>query len=162
MYTNSKMMKESMLPHTGSWTLNEFIPIAGQAAADNIAPRLSQIQYAMRAPTLAMCETVFDVLDRNADHVAAMTHCTVTKAWITRDPRRPAEPRDGGDHLSAISRSWAPPQWSEEAKEFAREMQQGARPRADGRSRSSTGLTQADAAMGGGEGVPRRNCRPGS
>ena len=28
----------SMLPHAGSWTLNEFIPIAGQAAADNIAP----------------------------------------------------------------------------------------------------------------------------
>ena len=80
MYTNSKMMKESMLPHAGSWTLNEFIPIAGQAAADNIAPAIGQIQYAMRAPTLPMCQTAFDVLDRNADHVAAMTHCTVTKA----------------------------------------------------------------------------------
>jgi len=32
MYTTSKYLKESMLPHTGSWTLNEFIPIAGQAA----------------------------------------------------------------------------------------------------------------------------------
>jgi aminobenzoyl-glutamate utilization protein B len=35
--------------HAGSWTLNEFIPIAGQAAADNIAPTIGQIQYAMRA-----------------------------------------------------------------------------------------------------------------
>ena len=84
MYTNSKMMKESMLPHSGSWTLNEFIPIAGQAAADNIAPAIGQIQYSMRAPTLAMCEAAFNVLDRNADHIAAMTHCTVEKAWITR------------------------------------------------------------------------------
>ena len=56
MYTNSKMMKESMLPHTGSWSLNEFIPIAGQAAADNIAPAIGQIQYSLRAPTLGMCE----------------------------------------------------------------------------------------------------------
>ena len=84
MYTNSKMMKESMLPHTGSWSLNEFIPIAGQAAADNIAPAIGQIQYSLRAPTLGMCEAVFNVLDRNADHIAAMTHCTVAKAWITR------------------------------------------------------------------------------
>ena len=38
MYTTSKLMKESMLPHTGSWTINEFIPIAGQATADNLAP----------------------------------------------------------------------------------------------------------------------------
>jgi hypothetical protein len=30
--------------HAGSWTLNEFIPIAGQAAADNIAPTIGQIQ----------------------------------------------------------------------------------------------------------------------
>ena len=88
-----------MLPHTGSWTLNEFIPIAGQATADNLPPGIGQIQYAMRAPTLAMCEAVFAVLDRNADHIAAMTHCTVEQGVGHPHPRRPAEPRDGRDHL---------------------------------------------------------------
>jgi aminobenzoyl-glutamate utilization protein B len=84
MYSSSKFMKESMLPHHGSWSLNEFILHAGQAAADNIAPGLGQIQYSLRAPTLDMCARVFEVLDRNAEHCAAMTHCKTTANWITR------------------------------------------------------------------------------
>jgi aminobenzoyl-glutamate utilization protein B len=122
MYTNSKMMKESMLPHAGSWTLNEFIPIAGQAAADNIAPAIGQIQYAMRAPTLAMCQAAFDVLDRNADHVAAMTHCTVTKAWITRT-RAGLPNRAMAEVTFRNFEKLGAPEWSEEAKVFARELQ---------------------------------------
>ena len=122
MYTNSKMMKESMLPHAGSWTLNEFIPIAGQAAADNIPPAIGQIQYAMRAPTLAMCQTAFDVLDRNADHVAAMTHCTVTKAWITRT--RAGLPNHAMAEVTFHNfEKLGAPEWSEDAKAFARELQ---------------------------------------
>ncbi len=122
MYTNSKMMKESMLPHTGSWTINEFIPIAGQAAADNIAPGIGQIQYAMRAPTLAMCEAAFAVLDRNADHIAAMTHCTVEKAWITRT--RAGLPNHAMAEVTFRNfERLGAPVWSEEAKGFARELQ---------------------------------------
>ena len=122
MYTNSKMMKESMLPHAGSWTLNEFIPIAGQAAADNIAPAIGQIQYAMRAPTLPMCQAAFDVLDRNADHVAAMTHCTVTKAWITKT--RAGLPNHAMAEVTFRNfEKLGAPEWSEEAKVFARELQ---------------------------------------
>jgi len=122
MYTNSKMMKESMLPHAGSWTLNEFIPVAGQAAADNIAPAIGQIQYAMRAPTLSMCQTAFDVLDRNADHVAAMTHCTVTKAWVTRT--RAGLPNHAMAEVTFRNfEKLGAPEWSEEAKVFARELQ---------------------------------------
>lgn len=122
MYTQSKMMKESMLPHSGSWTLNEFIPVAGQATADNIAPGMGQIQYSMRAPTLAMCEAVFDVLDRNADHIAAMTHCRVEKAWITRT--RAGLPNQAFAELTfANFERLGAPEWSEEAKAFAREIQ---------------------------------------
>ncbi|MEO8667372.1 MAG: amidohydrolase, partial [Bauldia sp.] len=122
MYTNSKMMKESMLPHTGSWTLNEFIPIAGQAAADNIAPGIGQIQYAMRAPTLAMCAAAFAVLDRNADHIAAMTHCTVEKAWITRT--RAGLPNHAMAEVTFRNfEKLGAPVWSEEAKQFARDLQ---------------------------------------
>lgn len=122
MYTNSKMMKESMLPHAGSWTLNEFIPIAGQAAADNIAPGIGQIQYAMRAPTLAMCEAAFAVLDRNADHIAAMTHCTLEKAWITKT--RAGLPNHAMAEITFRNfERLGAPQWSEDAKRFARELQ---------------------------------------
>lgn len=123
MYTNSKMMKESMLPHTGSWTLNEFIPIAGQATADNIAPGIGQIQYSMRAPNLEMCETVFRVLDQNADHIAAMTHCTVEKAWITKT--RAGLPNRAFSKLTFSNfEKLGPPKWSEEAKIFARALQE--------------------------------------
>lgn len=122
MYMNSKMMKESMLPHSGSWTLNEFIPIAGQATADNVAPAIGQIQYALRAPDLAMCEAVFEVLDRNAEHVAAMTHCRVASAWITKT-------RAGLPNHSLAKTTFknfeklGAPQWPEEAKSFARDLQ---------------------------------------
>ena len=122
MYMNSKMMKESMLPHSGSWTINEFIPIAGQATADNITPAVSQIQYAMRAPTLAMCEAAFAVLDRNAEHIAAMTHCSVRKDWITRT--RAGLPNKAMAEITFrnFSRLGAP-HWDGTAKEFAREIQ---------------------------------------
>ena len=119
MYTNSKMMKESMLPHRGSWSLNEFIPVAGQAAADNIAPAYGQIQYSLRAPKLDMCDAVFEVLDRNAEHVAAMTHCTWEARWITRTRL--------GLPNHALARATytnfervGPPVWDEEARRFAR------------------------------------------
>ncbi|WP_137391081.1 amidohydrolase [Rhodoligotrophos defluvii] len=122
MYTSSKYMKEAMLPHTGSWSLNEYIPIAGQAAADNLAPNISQIQYSLRAPSLEMCEQVFAVLDRNAEHCAAMSHCTVSKAWITRTRlglANHAMAEITYDNFELIG----PPQWGEEARAFARELQ---------------------------------------
>jgi aminobenzoyl-glutamate utilization protein B len=122
MYTSSKYMKEAMLPHHGSWSLNEFILHAGQAAADNLAPGLGQIQYSLRAPTLDMCRRVFEVLDRNAEHCAAMTHCKVTGSWITRT-------RAGLPNHAMAEVTWrnfeaiGAPQWSEEARAFGREIQ---------------------------------------
>lgn len=122
MYANSKMLKESMLPHSGSWTINEFILTAGQAAADNIAPGYGQIQYSMRAPSLDMCETAFAVLDRNADHIAAMTHCTVEKAWITKT--RAGLPNHAMAEITYRNfEKLGAPVWSEDAKAFARDLQ---------------------------------------
>ncbi|WP_333827239.1 M20/M25/M40 family metallo-hydrolase [Pararhodobacter sp.] len=123
MYTSSKMLKESMLPHRGSWSLNEFIPVAGQAAADNIAPGYSQIQYSLRAPKLDMCEAVFEVLDRNAAHVAAMTHCTTEARWVTKT--RLGLPNHA--LARATFRNFervGPPVWSDEARDFARQAHQ--------------------------------------
>ena len=84
MYTTTKYTKESMLPHRGTWTLNEFILVAGQATSDNLAPTFSQIQYSWRCPSLEMAERILDVLEQNARHVAAITHCQVSSDWVTR------------------------------------------------------------------------------
>ncbi len=122
MYTSSKYLKEAMLPHTGSWSLNEFIPLAGLAAADNIAPVVSQIQYSLRAPDLEMCERVFAVLDNNAEHCAAMTHCTVESAWITKT--RAGLPNHAMAEITFRNFELVgPPKWGDEARVFAREIQ---------------------------------------
>lgn len=110
-----------MLPHAGSWSLNEFILLAGQACADNLAPNVGQIQYALRAPLLEMHEQVFRVLDRNAEHCAAMTHCTVRADWITCT--RPGLPNHALAALTyANFERVGPPRWDAAARNFANEM----------------------------------------
>jgi metal-dependent amidase/aminoacylase/carboxypeptidase family protein len=122
MYTASKFLKEAMLPHNGGWSINEFILTAGQAAADNLAPNIGQIHYACRAPFVEMQEKVFATLDNNAEHAAAITHCTVKKEWITKT--RPGLPNHA---LAGITyRNFervGPPKWSEAGKAFGREIQ---------------------------------------
>ena len=75
------------------------------------------------------------MLDRNAEHVAAMTHCTLDDAWITKT--RAGLP----NHAMARTtfRNFelvGPPAWGEEARAFAPRDPGDPRPRADGRSRS--------------------------
>lgn len=123
MYTTSKYTRDSMLPHSGSWSLNEAILVAGQATADNIPPHVGQIQYALRAPTIAMCEKVFAVLDNNAENVARIAHCRLTKAWITKT-------RPGLANHALASITYAnfemvgPPKLPAAARDFARAIQQ--------------------------------------
>ena len=84
MYTNTKYTKEAMFPHTGTGTLNEFIMVAGQCTSDNLPPRICQIQYSWRAPTLAIHERIFRVLESNARHSAEVTGCNVSVRWVTK------------------------------------------------------------------------------
>jgi aminobenzoyl-glutamate utilization protein B len=124
MYTASKYLKEAMLPHSGTWTINEAILAAGQATADNEPPRFSQIQFSSRAPTLEMQERIFAVLDRNAEHVAAITHCTVRKGWVTKT--RPGLPNHVLAELCYSNLELAgPPVWGDDARAFGREVQRG-------------------------------------
>ena len=124
MYLASKTLKEAMLPHTGTWTVNEAILAAGQSTADNEPPGFAQIQYASRAPELAMQERVFAVLDRNAEHAAAMAHCTVRKGWVSKT--RPGLPNHALAELTYANLELAgPPAWGDEALAFAREIQSG-------------------------------------
>ncbi|HEX6092222.1 MAG TPA: amidohydrolase, partial [Dongiaceae bacterium] len=124
--------KEAMLPHTGTWTINEAILAAGQATADNLAPNFAQIQYASRAPTLAMQERIFSILDNNAEHVAAMTNCKLRKGWVTKT--RPGLPNHAMAHLCYGNLALVgPPAWGPEARKFGREIQKnlGLKPMTD-------------------------------
>ncbi|CAN5443790.1 hypothetical protein BH10PSE7_BH10PSE7_07360 [soil metagenome] len=84
MYTLSKVMRDHMLPHTGTWTLNETILASGQATADNLPAQMAQILYAARTPDRDMLDRIFAVLDRNARAIADLSHCTVKKHWVSK------------------------------------------------------------------------------
>ncbi len=122
MYTTTKYTKEAMLPRTGTWTLNEAILGAGQATSDNLAPRFSQIQYSWRSPTLAMQERIATVLDNNAEHVAALTHCRLRKGWVTKT--RVGLPNHAMAEICYRNLELAgPPVYGAEALRFCRELQ---------------------------------------
>lgn len=84
MYTLSKATQESMLPHSGGWSLNEAILAAGNFTADNIPAPLAQIQYSWRTADLPMAEAVLAVLDANARHAAEVAHCELETRWVAR------------------------------------------------------------------------------
>lgn len=123
MYTNTKYTKEAMFPHTGTWTLNEFVMAAGDATADNLPPRFSQIQYSWRSPTLGIQEQIYRVLENNARHAAAVTGCEVSIRWVTKT-------RVGLTNHAMADLAWrnlqlaGAPRYSDEAKAFGRAIQE--------------------------------------
>ena len=122
MYSLTKATTESMLGHTGGWSLNEAILTAGQATADNLAANLAQINYAWRTPDVSMANAVLEVLDRNADHAAAVAHCRVEKRWVSR-----TRPGVANKTLAELTfrnlEQVGPPQYGAEAIAAAREIQ---------------------------------------
>ena len=123
MYTTTKYTKESMFPHTGTWTLNEFILAAGQCTSDNLPPRFSQIQYSWRSPTLDIQEQIFSVLERNAQQAAVATGCTLSTRWVTKT--RVGLPNHVMANLTYKNMAlMGPPEYSEDARGFAREIQE--------------------------------------
>jgi aminobenzoyl-glutamate utilization protein B len=122
MVTQGRMLRPSMLPQTGAWSLNEAILVAGQATADNLPPDLGVVQYALRAPAIAMQEKVWAILDMAADGIASVTLCTVRKEWVTR-----TRPGLANRALASVAfrafRKAGPPVWGEAARGFARELQ---------------------------------------
>lgn len=122
MYTTTKYTKEAMFPHTGLWTLNEFLMVGGQATSDNLPPGLGQIQYSWRSPELAIQERIFSVLENNAQHVAGITNTELDIRWVTKV--RPGVPnlrltRLVYDNLVRVGA----PEYDEEAKRLARQIQ---------------------------------------
>jgi aminobenzoyl-glutamate utilization protein B len=122
MYTTTKYTKEAMFPHTGTWTLNEFITVAGDATSDNLPPRFSQIQYAWRSPMLAIQQQIYNVLANNARHAAGATGCQVSVRWVTKT-RVGLTNHAMADLTFRNMELLGPPRFGEEAREFARKIQ---------------------------------------
>ena len=112
MYTTTKYTKEAMFPHTGTWTLNEFVLAAGDATSDNLPPRFAQIQYSWRSPTLAIQEQIWRVLANNARHAAASTGCRAYVRWVTKTrvglPNNALADLDLAQHASWSARPLTP------------------------------------------------------
>jgi aminobenzoyl-glutamate utilization protein B len=123
MYSMSKMLRDHMLPHSGTWTLNESILASGQATADNLAAQMAMIMYAARAPAVAMLEKIYTVLDRNAEAAAAAAHCTVKRHWVSKS--KPGLPNHAMAELTYgnLERAGAP-RYGAEAVAKARALQQ--------------------------------------
>lgn len=69
-----------------------------------------------------MQQRIADVLDRNAEHVAAMTHCRLESHWVTRT--RVGLPNHAMARLAYANLELVGgPQWDEEARSFCRELQ---------------------------------------
>ena len=123
MYTTTKYTREAMLPHSGSWTLNEAILANGSATADNQPPPFAQIQYSWRCPSIEMAHRVLTVLDANATHVAAITHTRLRSGWVSRT--RPGLPNHNMATVAYENlKAAGPPTWGLEAQRFASACQE--------------------------------------
>jgi aminobenzoyl-glutamate utilization protein B len=122
MMTAVKYTKENMFPRTGLWSLNEVLLGGGNATADNLAPRITQIQYSWRSPLIGIQEQILEVLQRCARHVAGIANCRVSMRWVTRiRPGLPNMTLSGVVHgaLTDIG----VPTWDAEAYEFAHQLE---------------------------------------
>jgi aminobenzoyl-glutamate utilization protein B len=122
MYTMTKYTKEAMFPHTGTWTLNEFILSAGDATSDNLPPRIAQIQYSWRSPQLDIQQRIYDVLENNAKAAAAASGCEAYVQWVTKT-RVGLANNALADLTYRNMELVGAPTYSDEAKEFGREIQ---------------------------------------
>lgn len=122
MYTITKYTKENMFSHTGTWTMNEFIMVGGQSTSDNLVPKISQIQYAWRSPTLPIQQQLYKVLENNAKRVAELTNTVAHVRWVTKT--RVGLPNHAlADTTYQNLMLVGPPKFSEDAREFARKIQ---------------------------------------
>ncbi|MDQ0314131.1 amidohydrolase [Amorphus orientalis] len=122
MYMSSKVLRDSILPHRGGWSISEAILTAGEATADNQPAGLAEIQYMIRVPTIEMAEAATKALDRNAEAAAAMSGCRVERHWVSKS-------RPGLANHAMARLVWdamqhvGPPQFGAPAQEVARSVQ---------------------------------------
>ncbi|QGX99032.1 amidohydrolase [Roseovarius faecimaris] len=122
MYQAGKSLRDSMLPHSGGWSISEAILGAGQATADNLPARQADLQYMIRVPDLAMAEQVTTHLDRTAQLVAELHGCRVDRHWVCKS--RPGLTNHVmADIVWQALQQVGPPVWDEAALAMARQVQ---------------------------------------
>lgn len=123
MYMSGKAVRDSMLPHSGGWSISEAIISHGQATADNLPAELAELQYMIRTPTIEMAEQVTEILDRNARAAAEVSGCRWEKHWVSKS-------RHGLANHAMAQVVWdslqltGPPSWGAGAMDVARQIQQ--------------------------------------
>jgi aminobenzoyl-glutamate utilization protein B len=84
--------------------------------------RFSQIQYAWRSPSLGIQQQIYNVLEQNARHVAAMTGCSTSVRWVTKT-RVGLTNHAMTDLTFANMELVGAPRFPDEARDFARQIQ---------------------------------------
>ena len=102
MYTVTKYTKENMYPHDGSWIMNEFLMVGGQATADNLVPRIAQIQYCWRSPTLGDPGAALPGAGQQRAAGGRRRELPGLHALGQQDQGRPAQSRPGRRHLREL------------------------------------------------------------
>jgi len=111
-----------MYAHVGAWNINEFILVGGQCTSDNLSPRIGQIQYSWRSPTISIQNQIYRVLENNAKHVAAINHCRLSIRWVAKT--RPGLPNHAmAELVYANMELGGPTNFGEEARKIGREIQ---------------------------------------
>lgn len=121
MYNNVNFMKEHMpaLMRRGG-SINEFIMTGGQCTV--ATPEFAQIIYAWRNTSLADQQAVSEVIERCARGAALVTGCRVESRAVTA-VRTGLPNRVMTDVMLRNLRLVGPNRYTEEDKEFAREIQ---------------------------------------
>ena len=94
MYQASKTLRNGMLPHSGGWSISEAILSTGQATANNLPAKLSDLQYMIRVPTVEIAKKVTVALERNAEVAATMIGCRWKKHWVLQITTWFSKPRN--------------------------------------------------------------------
>ena len=122
MYTQGRMLRDTMAPHSGGWSISEAIISAGQATADNLPATLAELQYMMRVPTVEMAEQVTARLDGLAETIALQTGCRVERHWVCKS--RPGIPNHAMANLVWEQIQYVgAPVWDDAAKDIMRQIQ---------------------------------------
>ncbi|MEZ4506627.1 MAG: hypothetical protein R2848_12470 [Thermomicrobiales bacterium] len=99
MYTMTKYTKEAMFPHTGTWTLNEFVLAAGDATSDNL-PRASPRFSTRGGRRCSMCNSASSMCWRTTPSPPPWQAVVKPMSSGSPAPGRVGEQRARRSHLS--------------------------------------------------------------
>ena len=124
LYQSARLLRDNILGSNQVWSMNETILAHGQATADNIPAQMAQLMYFIRVSEVADAEHVVRGLDHCAEQAAKLCHCRWRRHWVAKS--RPGLANHALAHavygnLAAVGA----PQFGDEAKAFAREIQAG-------------------------------------